>query len=520
VVIVHVLICAALYALTWRKLFFEVCLLPRSLYEDGSVLLGIARHEPTLVLLLAGLLPLIVFRKRISWELIDVSMKMRSFVWIVAAVMGLNFILSDYNYYYDHSFFFDRAALAVLLILIRFHPGFLFPFVVLMMAFALQIHHPLPEAMWNWPDKRMPTHLLFALVWFVYVRVFVRTDPRLPLILAVFTAASIYAHAGFSKMAIGPELTTWLLDNPTSHILVSAYQNGNWLGHLKPSTVVRVAEWLSHVDVINNGFTLVAEVGAALALLDRRITRLFLSACVLLHLGILATTGIFFWKWILVDIAMVGYAGLLWKWGAPDPSVTKAHAVGLAALTFVFAMGHFKTTGILFAWWDTRHAQFFSYEVETDSGERYSLDARYFTPYDIMFVQSRFYYIVPKRVLSGTYGVTHHYPLFTALETAQVVDLPGIYERHAMSFFRPDLRYDFGRFIQRYVTAAMRRDRKEWLPRWLSPPYHFQTTFPADQYPGGSRIRMVHVYFEQHFYDGSRIHDLERVEVMAVPIEQ
>ena len=517
-VIIHVLICAALYALTWRKLFFESCMLSRSSYDSGSIVLEMLQHQPTLVLLLLGVLPLIVFRKRISWELIDVSMKMRNFIWIVAAVMGVTFILSDYNYYYDQSFLFDRVVLAALLLLIRVHPGFLFPFVVTMMVFALQIHHPLPEAMWNWPDKRMPMHLLFAFIWFIYLRIFVRTDRRLPIILAIFIAGSTYVHAGLSKMAIGPELTTWLLDNPTSNIFVSAYQNGNWLGQLSPARVVDVAGFLGKIDLFNNGYTLVAELGAALMLLDRRVARTFLGACALLHIGILATAGIFFWKWIIVDIAMIWYAGSLWKWGVPHVSAGKWRAVALAALTFGFAMTHFKTTGILFAWWDTRHTQFFSYEVETESGQTYSLDARYFAPYDIMFVQSRFYYILPQRVLPGTYGTTHRYPVFEALQRLGVDDLPGIYERYAINFFKSDRRYDFGRFIQRYVTAAMRRERKGFLPRWLSVPYHFQTTFPPDNYPGGSKIRSVHVYFEQHFYDGTQIDDLKRIEVMEVPI--
>jgi hypothetical protein len=518
VVIIQVLICAALYALTWRKLFFELCLLPRSAYEDGSIVLGMLQHQPTLLMLLLGVLPLIVFRKRISWDLIDVSMKMRNFIWIVAAVMGVTFIFSGYNYYYDQSFLLDRVVLVVLLLLIRAHPGFLFPFVVTMMAFALQIHHPLPEAMWNWPDKRMPTHLLFAFVWFVYLRIFVRTDHRLPIILAVFVAGSTYVHAGLSKLAIGPELSTWLLDNPTSNIFVSAYQNGNWLGQLSVPQVVDIAGFLSKIDLFNNGYTLVAEIGAAMMLLDRRVARLFLGACALLHVGILASSGIFFWKWIIVDIAMIWYVGSLWKWGMPLVSAGNLRALALAALTFAFAMTHFKTTGILFAWWDTRHAQFFSYEVETESGERYSLDPRYFEPYDVMFVQSRFYYILPQPVLSGTYGTTHRYPVFEALQRLGVEHLPGIYERYAINFFQSDRRYDFGRFIQRYVTAAMRRDRKEFLPSWLSVPYHFQTTFPADNYPGDSKIETVHVYFEQHFYDGTQIVDLQRTEVMAVPI--
>jgi len=516
--VVHVLICAALYALTWRKVFFEACLLPRAAYEGGSVLLGMFQHRPTLVLLLAGVLPLIVFRKRLSWQLIDPSMKARNFIWIVALVMGVAFVLSDYNYYYDHAFLLDRVALAALLVLIRFHPAFVFPFVILMMSFALQIHHPLPGGMWNWPDKRMPTHLLFAFVWFIYLRIVVKTDPRLPIVLAIFVAASTYAHAGFSKMAIGPDLATWLVDNDTSNMLVSAHLNGNWLGNLSYEKIIDIAGLLRSTDLLSNAYTLVAELGVAFALLDRRVARVGLAACVLLHLGILATTGIFFWKWIIVDLAMIYFAGSLWKWGSPGGTVRRPHAAALVALTFVFALSHFKTTGILFAWWDTGHTQFFSYEVETESGERYSLDARYFAPYDIMFVQSRFYYIVPEPVLPGTYGVTHHYEVYQALRDATVEDLPSIRERYGANNFLSDRRYDFGRFIQRYVRAAMRRERKEFLPGWLSLPYHFQTSFPDDDYPGDSKIENVHVYFEQHFFNQTQIHDLQRIKVMTVPI--
>ena len=205
--VVHVLICAVAYALTWRTLFFEVCLLPESHYERGSAVLGMVQHPPTLVLLLVGILPLFVYRKRIAWAAIDDSMKTRNFSWIVALVIGVSFAASSYNHYYDSAFVFDRLAIVALLIAIRFHPAFLFPFVVTVMAFALQIHHPLPEGMWNWPDKRMPMHVLFALIWFVYLRIVVKTDPRMPLVLAIFVTAATYTHAGLSKMAIGPAIS-------------------------------------------------------------------------------------------------------------------------------------------------------------------------------------------------------------------------------------------------------------------------------------------------------------------------
>ena len=304
-----------------------------------------------------------------------------------------------------------------------------------------------------------------------------------------------------------------------SNIFVSAHLQGNWLGQLTEETVVRVADFLRGADVATNGYTLFAEVGATLMLLDRRAARFFLGACAVMHVGILMTTGIFFWKWILVDIAMIWYAGSLWTWGGPDMSIKKWVAAALPVVTFLVALTHFKTTGILFAWWDTRHSQHFTYEVETESGERYTLDPRYFVPYDIMFVQSRFYYLLPRAILPGTYGVTHRYPVFEALQDATVEDLPAIYERDAIQFFNPALRDTFGRFVQRYVRAAMRAERKRFLPSWLSTPYHFQTTFPDDHYDGQSKIEVVHVYFEQHFYDGREIHELERSEIMTVPIE-
>ena len=513
------LICAVAYALTWRRLFFEICMLPPDLYARGSSVIGMLEHRPTLVLLLVGILPLFVFRKRITWEAIDDSLKMRNFMWIIALVIGITFATSSYNYFYDSAFLLDRAVMLALLVLFWFHPAFLFPFVVVVMVFALQIHHPLPEAMWNWPDKRMPMHALFAFVWLIYLRIAVRTDARLPLALALVIAGATYAHAGLSKMAIGPELTTWLLENPTSNIFVSAHVQGNWLGQLSDESVVRVANFLRRIDVVSNGYTLFAEIGAAMMLLDRRVTRFFLVACILLHLGILATTGIFFWKWIVVDIAMIWYAGLLWTWSIGDLPTTRTIAAGLTALTIGLAFSHFATTGILFAWWDTRHSQHFVYEAETESGDVYTLDPRYFVPYDVMFVQGRFYYLLPWPVLPGTYGVTHRYEVFEALQKADLDDLPAIYEQYAIRFYNPRWRYTFGDFVQRYVRAAMRKDQKNVLPSWLSIPYHFQTTFPKDHYEGQSKIQTVRVYFEEHFFDGSEIHELRRTQVMIVPIE-
>lgn len=108
--------------------------------------------------------------------------------------------------------------------------------------------------------------------------------------------------------------------------------------------------------------------------------------------------------------------------------------------------------------------------------------------------------------------------MFDALENASVEDLEEIREQHAIQFFNPRLRDIFGGFVQQYVRASMNGERKAFLPRWLSVRYHFQTTFPDDQYDGQSKVERVRVYFEQHFYDGDEIHDLGRTEIMLVPI--
>lgn len=519
-VVVHLLICLAVYFLGARKVFFRACLLPAEAYQSGSTVLGMLSHAPTLVLLSLGTLPLAVFRDRIAWAEIDESGKMRNFVIIVAAVLGVTFALSDYNYYYDTSFIFDRLAILALLIAIWFHPGFLFPFLVTMLVFGLQTQYPLPGGSWSWVDKRMPTQILLVLVGYLYVRIFVRTDHRLPLVLAITVAGAGYVHAGFSKLAIGPELTTWLFENPTSNIFVSAYQQGRWLGHLSEAQVVDAAGVLRRFDPLTNGYTLFAEIGGGLMLLDRRLTRFFLGAAVVLHLGILATTGIFFWKWIIVDLAMIWYARVLWKWRVPDPAVTKPIALALVACTFLLGVADMMKTGVLFAWWDTTSTRFLTYEVQTESGDRYELDPRYFAPYDITFVQSRFYYAVPQKLLPGTYGVTHRYPVFVALQTASVKDLPVIIERYGTRRFDPRLADGFRRFVQRYVEASMRDGTKSFPPSWLSLPYHFQTTFPANTYSGQSKIRSVHVFFEQHLFDGVEIHDVERTEVMTIALQE
>jgi hypothetical protein len=220
-----------------------------------------------------------------------------------------------------------------------------------------------------------------------------------------------------------------------------------------------------------------------------------------------------------MDVVMIVYAERYWR-SLRTSQLTWRSRWSLVLLTLLFAIYELKASGVLFAWWDTRHSKFCAYEVETVDGRRMRLDARYFSPYDLMFVQSRFYYAVPRKVVPGTFGVSHSYPAACALNDMTPGDFADVLDRFGVNFYHERQANVYRLFLQRYLRNAMKRERKEWVPSWFPPPYHFQTTLPPGSYLHGPKIKTLYVYFEEYLFYNDKIHRLSRSEILRIPITE
>jgi hypothetical protein len=488
------------------------CQLPQGSYFAPILVQQIWNHTPLALFLVVNVGLLLVFRRRLAWREIDAGGRTRWLVFAAAAILAWAFSTWDVNLYYDQIHLLDRLLLLGLLALLLVHPLFVVPFLGLLLAFALQLYYPLPEGGWMWPDKRLPLDALILFNAFLLVRIVTRARAHVfPLLVLSLTGAS-YAHAAIEKLRLGPYLGSWL-SNHTSNITVSAFTNGGWLRGLGEERVVGLARAMSHTDLLMGIGTLLIEASGFLILVSPRATRFVICGFLGLHTMILATTGIFFWKWMLFDLALLWYVSRLRRDDTPLYSRRNTLLVML-----VVAATRLYFYNVDYAWFDSKVANFFVMRGIGESGREYRLEPRFFSPYDLIVQQSRFYYLTDRPVLAGTYGTTHDFALLRDLETARVEDLPRLRAEHGRKWANPGWAQSFRDFVQRYTTNAQERGSKHIWLNWLAPPHHFQTTLAPNAYDFQEPLVRVEVDFEEHFFDGQKIVPTVRETVMVIPL--
>jgi hypothetical protein len=495
----------------WPR-WLRLCQLPQGSYFAPFLVPQILNHSPLVLFLVVNLGLLLVFRRRLAWREIDSGGRTRWLIFGAAAILAWAFSTYDVNLYFGQVHLLERFLLLGLLALLLVHPLFIVPFLGLLLVLALQLVYPLPEGAWMWPDKRLPLDALILFNAFLLTRIVTRARAHVfPLLVLSLTGAS-YAHAAIEKLRLGPYLGSWL-SNHTSNIRVSAFTNGGWLRGLGEERVVSLARAMSHTDLLMGIGTLLIEASGFLILVSPRATRFVLCGFLALHVAILATTGIFFWKWMLFDLA------LLWYVKRDATSGWQLYSRRNALLVMLVVAGtRLYFYNIDYAWFDSRVANFFVLRGIGASGKEYRLEPRFFSPYDLIAQQSRFYYLTERPVLAGTYGTTHDFALLRDLETARVEDLPRLRAEHGRKWTNAGWARLFGDFVQRFTANAQARGSKHiWLNR-LAPPHHFQTTLAPNAYDFQEPLTRVEVDFEEHFFDGQRIVPTVRETEMIIPL--
>lgn len=466
--------------------------------------------------------------RQLTWSAIDPRRRTRAFILLVSGLFAWVYSTYDINFYFNQTHVFDRLLLLVLWAITWLHPAFLLPFVAQVLVIAIQLHDPLPEGDWMWPDKRLPIDALILCCGFIFMkaialRLRVRVQPWLfPFATLCLTGAS-YFRAGLNKATIGPHWWSWVLENGISNFLVSAHVQANWLGQVSTRAILEWSDALSIADPLLTAFSFCAELGTIGLLIHWRATRVILVALMVMHLGILSTTGIFFWKWIVFDAALLAYIWLLQRDaagavdGAPSLALRDRYRALLGAAAV--ALGPLYARLVPLAWMDTRYLNFSRYIGVTAQGERYTLDPYFFAPYDVLFTQSRFFYVDPIPTLVGTYGASPSYGLARALEAASVDDVLRIRTTQAVRYYQPAMAQTFEDFVRRFTNASIAAGG---TPRWLhllSPPFHFQRTVFENAYAFQAELVRVEIIAHEFFHQDGRLYAMPERRLLSIDLK-
>jgi hypothetical protein len=503
-----------LFMLLERSLM-KLCRLPVESYEGPVIAVGLVRavtaHPYAFQILLSiGLLT--AFRHRLLWRVwgeLDHGPALRVFVGGLVLIFAWTFASYDTNLYFDRSHSLDRALLLVFAALVLWRPAFLLLFLPLLMAVVWQFEHPLGG--YSWTDKSAPVRaLLLFQAAFLWLSVTGRRSTEAFLFTVCCLVAAHYWIPGLEKLRLG-----WLAHGSLHHLTVAAWENG-WLAGSTSAEIASFARGLAQGEIASLGFTIAIEAGALLFLLHRGVALVLLGGWVLLHAGIFATSGICFWKWVLMD---VGLALLLLRLSPSAQARIFGPGPCLVSLVLIAGAPHWCAP-VRLGWYDTRLAYTYRYTLLGPSGTEYRAAPAFFAPYDIPFSQNRFGYLSDRPSLVGTYGMTLDARIAQALIDVRTLEEVEVLE-DTLGKRQVDARQGerFDDFMHRFLGAWNRHGgRRPWYAQ-LRPPLHIWTAPHEPAYAGQEPVARLLVDRVTTLWDGERLQEVRVERVRDLEIE-
>lgn len=227
---------------------------------------------------------------------------------------------------------------------------------------------------------------------------------RLPdalVIVAIGIHFANYFWSGMEKATLDGGPFSWLLENRTDVLLDVANEAGFFtLSYGLPFSGLVHALAMKLVLPINL-ITISAQLACVLVFWRRSWIAGLTLLYDLQHITIFLLTGIFFWKWIIFNLALVAAISRIDREKIPL-------GVGILGLTACLGAGQLFFVANL-GWYDTRSFNYFHVLALTDDGREIAVPTNFFGPMSVTMAQMDSAYDWPDAFRTGTWGTTSHY---------------------------------------------------------------------------------------------------------------
>ena len=491
---------------SWQ--FALATLSPASYYEP-VLFLAELWVDPTLALgwLLATIVLVVGFR-RLRWSEFEDGRKLRYFVFFTVLILAWAFSAYDYNFYFDQTHYVDRLLLIALAMLVLVHPGFVLPFLLEAIAIAYQFHHPLGG---TWTDKKVVFDVLVLFNLFLFAKLIIRKQvTRRFLFFALCLLATHYFSAAVGKLELD-----WLRVEQLDNLVAASYSNG-WLYFVSEGTLLRILEIVEFMNFPLILGSLLIEFAAVMILLRHKLTQVLLFSFIVLHSAIFLSSGIFFWKWILLDAALMVLLRTLDGDLLHGLYRTPVFLVSLPLI--VFASNFYPHVGL--AWYDTTLNTSFELEAVGVSGKTYAVPRGLLAPYDLLFSQNRFAFLSQDKLLVGIYGTSFDDSMVESLQNVSARrDLAELEAASGRVFYNEVRAQRFDHFLQVFFGNLNRRGPTKLAISFVGAPHHIwngRREEPIYRYQ--EEVRWLRVSFVKSLYANGRILTLENKVIRRIEI--
>jgi hypothetical protein len=434
--------------------------------------------------------------RRVNWR--RLGRGTRVVVGVVMVVAAWSIAGIGFNYYTGEAYFADRALILLLLAAALWRPAFC-PLLLAYLMFFFGQHHG-GAGDFELTDKFPIIDAISAFIAWMVLRTVLPMRVRTFMWFLIALQAINYLAPAIAKLTLDHRFNPlgWYTENPLHLMSVTAYAHG-WFYWMNEPDVIAIAQLAQRFDVILAIFTMVVEAGVICALW-RRSAALWLAGVVVLHIGIFSLTGIMFWKWIVLDLALVW-----WLLKAGRDRRVRFRVLAMIALIAAFPL---YAKPKFLGWLDTPVSEHYFIEVETDDGT-YRVDQADFSPFDITFEQGALHYVNDGPVVTYSWGAALNYPFGVRLHGATT---PG--EVRAIIVADGKVRANekhakvLDDFLQKFFTNVNEHGDMRRVGA-LGPPRHMQVRSGEPRFQFDRLVRRVRVRFIRTFYDGEVIHTLD-----------
>ena len=488
--------------------------LPASVYDRPVIVVGALKHAAPLIMLLSSVIAVTVFHRRLQWRAMELGTMVRWLALANCLALAWTYSTYPYNYWLDRPHDLDRFLLFVLPWLVLWHPGFLGVFLAHAHLMAGQFNEPLQ---YSWTDKLVVYEVLLLLFVFVWLTLATRKG-LLPFVgAALCLVALYYAVPAGGKLVLG-----WFTRNDQANIVLSAWHQNGWLdglGQIGRGRVVAIVAWTAPLLKLG---TLVCELGVVIMLRHRRVAVGLLLGCAAMHVGILLTTGIFFWKWIVLDASL---AAMVWWLPAGDARRLFGPAAAVAGVVLIASLFVTHRRPVVLAWYDSPMAFQFRIEAIGTDGTPYEVTPAMLAPYDLPLAQGRFYFLTDVPMLVDCLGSTPHWDMLRKLETARTAeDLAAIRTVFGNPRTNAASAERFELLIQRFFRHQQSPRATSWMSRLPSAPQHIWTAPHRSDgqvtYDGQDTIQSVRIRLLEALANDRQLHVVRDEVVRTFPLTE
>ena len=460
------------------RIFFSVASSKVDFFEH-SILLEALRSRTVVVAVFVISIPLVLNRRKLHWKYLG-GKPLQGFITAACATLAWTYSTYDFNLYLNQPHTNDRLTLVTLVFLVWFRPYFVSLFIPACLLMMAQFNYPFFD--YSLTDKYLPYSILILFLVFLhlltvgrvlwYLRIFhitrlqsvflalLKSRGNWYLFITLVLIASTYASCGATKIEVGRGWAypfDWVIHDDLD-IGVRQYFARGWLASIDYKAKDGITSIVQNYKAPMIAVAFLIEFTVVVCVISSRWAQIMLLSASILHLGIFAASGIFFWKWIAIDLGFL----ILIAFSSQARRLFNSYSAIAGILLVGISLAVFRP--IQLGWWYLPYQRVFYWNVEGVSGKTYALNDAFLTPYEMHFTFQRYLYLVNAElptIDSSDFSVKQ---MFDDLGPEAIEHLPK------QNLFEMDKAMKHDQFLRQWIENLERRGtRKHWMSQFPAP---------------------------------------------------